>query len=662
MRATLICAVPQEEHALARSWLAAPTLGLLAALAAASARPERAPPAAPHEWRFAFAGPLTGPLALSAQESLAGVKCALARLAAPLPAPLIVLDDGDDPKKAEAAFEAAKKQKADVVIAAATGATVEAYVAKARKDGMPLLLVGACGPGKPSIAAEEPVFWLGAWPVEQAITIGTFLDIPCHSRKTGLVVEQTARGKELAEALARNLAGGASGGRMQLVAAVFVAPHGRLLPEWVAELKTAGADRLVVSGEPDLLDATIDALDAAGWKVPLFVDEPLLSAAATKLHAPGAAEKLKDAFLLQGAPRFAEKPSPELVSAWSATSPGSTEIPLRAQRAFTTTSLFLRAVGQPPKKPKLAEIVASLLDQAYGEEENGRPLLDETHRSARMIWLPWKLGEKGLEPDDPRLYFDPDMGPPLRVRSPLLYQVEPGTKVVWFSYGDATSKAVRSIEQDLTELGLITRGYDGQMDRWVEDELMARTLGKLNKLFLKNEDGTFIPGVSFAVSFTTEKPAQLKESDYWRAVIAGDDPEAGGRAWPGEGRCEIYSTFMVRTIYKPKALVPPLSGADRKYLDGKYAWGSSSEENMRVKLLRALIDGYAQSFALTGAHELGHVAGLGHDTECPRSIMNVVEGAGLAMTSACWIPSHVEVLEKSLGRYGVPGKKRDRER
>jgi hypothetical protein len=268
------------------------------------------------------------------------------------------------------------------------------------------------------------------------------------------------------------------------------------------------------------------------------------------------------------------------------------------------------------------------------------------------------MGATGPEADEPSYHLDPDMGPALRVRSPLLYKAEPGTKVVWFSYGDATSKAVRSIEQDLTELGLITRGYDGEMDRWVLDELMARTLGKINRLFLKNEDGTFIPGVSFAISFTTEKPADLKESDYWRAVIAGDDSAAGGRAWPGEGRCEIYSTFMKRTIYLPRALDPPLRGEDRNYLDGRYVWGTTSQENLRIKLIRALIDGYAGSFALTGAHELGHVAGLDHDTESPRSIMNVAEGGGLAETSACWIPSHVETLERVLGRFGATKKKR----
>ncbi len=612
---------------------------------------------APQEWKVAFAGPLSGPLASSGRESLDGVKAALevveSQHGMKRPA-LVELDDGDEVKKAELAFAAALKQKCDVLVAAATGLTVETYVARARTEGMVLLLVGSSGPAAPSIAADEPVFWLGASTVERAITIGTFLDVPCMSRQPGLVADDTPRGHELAAALERNLAG-----RFKFAGSLFVKPHAAVPVEGLSKLKESGADRLILSGEPDLVDAAIAALGAAAWKAPLFVDDGMLSGPATLLFGAGAGERRKGTFLLQGFPRFASPPPPELTPIWARDHAGSKEVLQRAQRAFVTTRLFFRAAAAAatPKKAKLPELVALLLDQRYGPEENERPLFDEVHRSARQRWLPFKLGAAGPEQDEPTYYLDPDMGPALRVRSPLLYKAEPNTKVVWFTYGDATSKAVRSIEQDLTALGLITRGYDGEMDRWILDELMARTLGKINRLFLKNEDGTFLPGVSFAISFTTEKPTTLKEHDYWRAVIAGDDPDAGGRAWPGEGRCEIYSTFMRRTIYQPRALDPPLRGEDRRFLDGKYVWGSSSGDNLRLKLIRALIDGYAGSFALTGAHELGHIAGLGHDEESPRSIMNVAEGGGLAETSACWIPGHVEVLERALGRYGATKKK-----
>ncbi|MSR47977.1 MAG: hypothetical protein EXS13_13115 [Planctomycetes bacterium] len=613
--------------------------------------------APPESCKVFFAGPISGPLAEATRESLAGVRAALAQAerAAFFTAPQwIEQDDGDDPKKADAACEAAKKQKADLIVAAASGATVESYVAKARKLGIALLLVGSAGPGAPSVAVDDAVSWLGTSAVEQAVVIGNFLEVPCHSKQPAFVVEETARGKELAAALERNLKA-----RFKLAAPLFVAPHAAVAPELLAKWKEAGVDRLVLIGEPDLADATASAIAAAGWSVPLFLTDGMVSAAANCLHAPGAADLLKDAFLLDGQPRLFTAIDPALANAWQddPARRGDAPVPPRMRRAFDHAKTFLRVLSETGRKPKLADVIAALRDVRYDSDENCRPLFDPTLRSARQLWTPWKLGASGPVNDDPRLYYDPDFGPLLRVRPASLYQAEPGSKIVHVWFGDATSKAVRSIEKDLTALGLITRGYDVAFDTWILDELLARTFGKLNKLFLKNEDGSFIPGVSFNISFTNVKPEGLEESKYWRAVIAGDDSAAGGRAWPGEGRCEIYSTFMLRTIFQKDALVPPISEKDRRFLDGKYVWASSTEENLRIKTIRCLIDGYAGSFALTGAHELGHIIGVNHDETDPRSIMNVVEGAGLRETSACWIPEHLGVMERVLGRYGEMGAK-----
>ena len=228
--------------------------------------------------------------------------------------------------------------------------------------------------------------------------------------------------------------------------------------------------------------------------------------------------------------------------------------------------------------------------------------------------------------------------------------------MVWLTFGDEKSRPPRTIEKDLALLHLGTRGYEGNLDEMVKEELMARALGKLNKLFLKNADGTFIPGVSFDISFTATKPEGMKNPELWEAVVAGDDPDAGGRAWPGEGHCEIYATFLRRTLFQAGALEPALSYEDKPYLDDSLPWKGERLEHLRADKLRALIDGYAGSFALTGAHELGHVAGLQHDTTDPRSIMNVVEGAGLRETQVWFVPPHAALLEKVLGRWKGPAR------
>jgi hypothetical protein len=152
------------------------------------------------------------------------------------------------------------------------------------------------------------------------------------------------------------------------------------------------------------------------------------------------------------------------------------------------------------------------------------------------------------------------------------------------------------------------------------------------------------------VSFTAEKP-KGKANDHWTMVIAGDDPDAGGRAFPGEARCEVYATMLKRTIFLANRLEPRLAQEDRPYLNNTYLRGAPYRlMHARADQIRALIDGYAGSFALTGAHEVGHMAGLGHDVADPRSIMNVNEGVGLKETQAWFIPGHQEILERTLGR------------
>ena len=121
----------------------------------------------------------------------------------------------------------------------------------------------------------------------------------------------------------------------------------------------------------------------------------------------------------------------------------------------------------------------------------------------------------------------------------------------------------------------------------------------------------------------------------------------------------MYSKFIRRTIFEKHALSPAVTAADREYLDGSYVFGSEHERDKRSELIRALINGYAGSMALTLAHEVGHLAGLGHVDDDPVEIMNVNEGAGLDYRDAKFGTPSLESMAKRYGIVGdKPGKKK----
>jgi hypothetical protein len=324
------------------------------------------------------------------------------------------------------------------------------------------------------------------------------------------------------------------------------------------------------------------------------------------------------------------------------------------------------------RRPAGPELVAGIRALRYSkEEERERPYIDDAGRAALYQWFIWTMGEKGPEPVKATYLPTRDLGPPLRMKHVGDWdrvEINDETRVVWLTFGEKEPKVKgdppRTIEEDLAALGLNTSGYEAEMDPWLLEELQTRTLGKINRLFLKNYDGTFVPGVSWNIHFTFTKPEKLKPSKYWVGTIAGEmswdkeknEPTADDPGGVAKGNTVwIFSRWMrYHTAISQKALRPRLSREDRKYMDGTYNWGSSLEENFRSGYIRALVDGYSSFFSMTGAHEFGHVAGCGHDTESTRSIMNVVDAVGLRDTQACWIPLHVKALDTSLGRY--PGK------
>jgi hypothetical protein len=404
----------------------------------------------------------------------------------------------------------------------------------------------------------------------------------------------------------------------------------------------------VLVGEPDLVDRTVEALAAMAWEVPVLASEGMASGAAKSL-VDGRA---KGAYAIAGStPKTPDGPPRLLLDALDAgPNPGAPVLP-RVLAAWTAADLLFEAgVGVKPGKD--AELLSALRRQRHGPEEEGATVLDVTGRASLWKWRLWHPTSRGLAAVDPQWLPSSDYGALFRQRSPDRFRAEPDTKVVWVTFGHEKSKPPRTIERDMADLHLGTRGYEGDLDTQVLDELMARTLSKLNRLFLRNDDGSAVPGVSWAISFTATKPDA--KSGAWEMVIAGDDAEAGGRAWPGAGRCEVYATFLKRTIFLKDALEPRMSQEDKAQLDGTYVKAPYPLQHLRMDQIRALVDGYAGAFALTGAHEVGHLASLEHDTSDPRSLMNVEEGAGLRETHAIFVPPHAALLDRVLGRVKPP--------
>jgi hypothetical protein len=230
----------------------------------------------------------------------------------------------------------------------------------------------------------------------------------------------------------------------------------------------------------------------------------------------------------------------------------------------------------------------------------------------------------------------------------------------WVVCGWAADTGFATIDADLQQLGLSTGGVDPLVDHLVKEEILARVLAITSTKFGRKEDGTGIEGKSLRISFgvhVAPKEREKKKQRLWPALFGGDHADAGGQAFGTY--CRVYSSFIRRTIFQAHALQPAVTTADREYLDGTYAFSSDYAKDKRSELIRALINGYAGSMALTLAHEVGHLAGLDHVTDDPAEIMNVNEGAGLDYRDAHFGPGTWAIMQDRYGLVGdKPGKKR----
>ncbi len=632
--------------------------GLAAALVApgaASAAPEK--PAAPA--KIVFLAAADGPLAATSDEAFAGVKAALA-------GGVSVELTRETPKKPRA-YDAffADLGKRDVALAFAFVADGEtALVEKSAEKAKVPLLVLSPEATRPDLDPDRAVFWAGGLsPTDEALYAMDFLLQPLGVHDPAVFHDGSARAIEAASKCARlhhtsqrpraPLALPAEFGVSEVKGVL-----GRYATKAAADATAAdgGADGIVYFGGPAAAERLAAACAAAKVEAPVLFAQGLASRAVPSF-ASGAATSawaLESAYFEdyadgKGSPAPAD--AAPLAEVAKETGGHLYAATVRGWRAGRWVSEALRRAPESPEKKRERKFLSSMRNLKR-EGARGKYVFETWGHACLARFEGWR-GAKFRE-DPPcarqRPTTLPISGiPQVGFFSGSRFKYEPGSCYVWMHWGKPEE---RTIEKDLKALGLDPGAYEEGFRAELVDDLMGRTMSRLHRLFLRNPDGTPIPGISYNVTFGTEKdPPGLKGGQRFEMVLRGDNPSTGGVAHGTS--CEVFTTFIQRTIYVKQALVPPISIDDRAYVNGSYKWGTSLERNLRGDGIRALHDGFTQGFALTGSHEAGHMFGLGHDEASPRSIMNVVEAVGLDFEWAEWIPENAKTLETRLGRVPV---------
>ena len=600
---------------------------LVLAVFVAAAAPARA--ASDKPIKVGFLAPLTGPLAERSQLVLDGLQSAAKRWSgeAKMGQRPIEVESFDLTGK-DASFAELEKaiKRADpmVIVAAPSGAELELVGRLARKTRIPTVLAASWEP-RFSLDAHDPVFHFGPNAVDHAIAAALYTEIPLKAAKAAAITDGTPASKNLAAAYLRNLSPRTKDGGMHE------------LPAGEAEAAKRLADLRRYDGVEVVFVATdantaVRVAKAPGGPTPLFADG-LLVPEVTRAAS-------EEARFLVGSNPYLDTGGPKRyrITRREKALPAN---PL-GERGYAAGNVLFEALAATRLRAR--GVPDALLALGY-EEMLGTTLFTEWGQARFFAWNLWEVTDEGPKEIKPTYLPSKSIGILLRFRPASRYVVDPDSMMVVLHYGEEKD---RTIDEDLRQIGLSSKGYEADIDAMVQDGILARTMGRINRLFWRNADGTPIPGVSFNITFGTELPEGAKRSRVWEMRIAGDDPRAGGRA--SGMTAFVFSTFIERTMYRPLALKPGVNREDLDYFRGTYAWGTSVEQNIRCDEIASLMDGFAGALAMTGAHELGHLAGLGHDTESPRSIMNVAEGGGLEPDWGHWVPSHVRTLESRLKR------------
>ena len=549
-----------------------------------------------------------------------------------------VIETGSTPAQLKTALRATRSAKPKAIFYFADRDRHEAFWKAARSLKVPWFQLTGASPD--SERNPGRVFHVGPTEVYQAVWAADALLAPLAARSVGVVHEGTPWGRRTASAFSRSVSTWIRRGGIH----AWESRGGSGSPdEQLGPLRAMESEWLYVALSPGLLRDFLGVLESSTWRPKLLLAAPSRDESLLTL-APGA---LKNAAFVGGVdPELSGRLGEALIDAMD-----RRELALDATAiaAFESTRRFLSALSTT-KKGRIKHVLAGIASFAKKPSVLGRVGFAHHGSLDHVPLMLWRVHRNRIEPWPEEFRLVRGCGPPLGFGNPPMPRVRARGKIGYLTYGEGEK---RTIEKDLAELGLSTRGKSKAIDAFVRAEVLARAIRIAHQLFRREPDGTPIPGWSWGIALTTTQPPEdTPRSKIWLAIVAGDHEAAGGQAFGTW--VSVYSTFLKRTMYISRALKPQLSEADAELLNGSYRWGEDRGKNARADKIRCLIDGFASAVGLTLAHEYGHLCGCGHDTEHPTSIMNVVAGAGASWEDAVWIPSHQRLVAKSLGIESIP--------
>lgn len=545
--------------------------------------------------------------------------------------------------------DAAAKQKCAGLVACVTETSAPQFEAAARKAKLPLIEVGGVGTTR-TLDPADPVFRVEPSIAEWALAVIETLrlrsakasvGVPAAIRRAWIVFDDSEWARLVAESMLANDVSG------------VLAPKGTLRVTTVragaAAMSADACDCVVVLGAASTLQSVSQALESASMRVPVVALDLALDAGAPR----------RNTIYVGLTPSWAASRNADDVYARHGPVDGSPALIPPIARGFVAATALLEAATTTSKKG----VVGALRELREGTGGRQRELFDDTGCVDGWVRSLWTAAPDGaLVRIKPEFLPDAALGPLLGGAPGSRYHAAPGTTCVRVGFGGTAGAPTRTIDDDLATIGLRTAAGGTRADELVRAEILARTCGKLSRVWLRSYDGSARAALSYRISFVPEGAATDGASAVWEATVAGDGPEGkhGGESFPGKARCTAFSTYLLRRAAPLQAarLTPPLAESDIPYLDGSYAWNTSAEGNRRSDGLRALIDGVASTFSMKLSKEIGHLAGLGIDNSGdPRSVMVTKGGEGTSDASAYFRPADTKILEKTLGRVPATGQR-----